>query len=40
MRVRLVHADEVISDSSEVGGLAEACRQFKAWVQKTYNIKN
>jgi len=39
MRVQLVHGDEVISDSAEAGGLAEACRQFKSWVQKTYNLK-
>ncbi|KAG2444565.1 hypothetical protein HXX76_001310 [Chlamydomonas incerta] len=36
MRVRLVHGDEVISDSETDGGLAGACDKFKVWVDKTY----
>ncbi|KXZ48820.1 hypothetical protein GPECTOR_25g405 [Gonium pectorale] len=39
MRVRLVHGDELISDSAEDGGLAGACDKFKAWVDKTYLTK-
>ncbi len=35
MRVRLVHGDEVISDSAQ-GGLAAAHTQFKKWVRKNF----
>ncbi|KAG2489329.1 hypothetical protein HYH03_012161 [Edaphochlamys debaryana] len=35
MRVRLVHGDELISDSAE-GGLAAACDKFKAWVDSAF----
>jgi len=36
MRVRLVHGDELISDSADAGGLAGACQKFKEWVGATY----
>ena len=39
MRVRLVHGDEVISDSEADGGLVAACSTFKEWVHKKYSIK-
>ncbi|KAF5828250.1 oligoendopeptidase [Dunaliella salina] len=35
MRVRLVHGDELISDSND-GGLANAVQKFKAWVRARY----
>jgi hypothetical protein len=36
MRVRLVHGDEVISDSDTDGGFQGACAKFKAWVRQQY----
>uniref|UniRef100_A0A383VIQ1 Uncharacterized protein n=1 Tax=Tetradesmus obliquus TaxID=3088 RepID=A0A383VIQ1_TETOB len=36
MRVRLVHGDEVISDSETDGGFQGACAKFKAWVRQQY----
>ncbi|KAI9364898.1 oligoendopeptidase [Zopfochytrium polystomum] len=37
MRVRLVHGDDVIADSEELGGgLIEACDVFKTWMGKAF----
>eukprot|EP00879_Flechtneria_rotunda_P029429 GHRR01031834.1.p1 GENE.GHRR01031834.1~~GHRR01031834.1.p1 ORF type:complete len:136 (+),score=27.46 GHRR01031834.1:367-774(+) len=36
MRVRLVHGDELISDSETDGGFQGACAKFKAWVRQQY----
>jgi hypothetical protein len=29
---------QVIADSTEAGGLAAACQQFKKWVRQKYNL--
>ena len=31
-----VHGDEVVADSSQKGGLSEACATYKAWLAKTF----
>jgi len=36
MIVRMVHGDEVISDSVSEGSFSAASKKFKAWVRKTY----
>lgn len=36
MRVRLVHGDDLISDSETDGGFQQACSKFKAWVRQQY----
>ena len=36
MVVRMVHGDEVISDSTAEGSFSSASKKFKAWVRKAY----
>lgn len=36
MVVRMVHGDEVISDSTTEGSFAAASNKFKSWVRKMY----
>ena len=32
MRVKLVHGDTVVADTSELGGLFPVCERYKAWL--------